>query len=153
METKRFAKGEFIFRQGDVPRYMYDIRSGHVGIFAEHGDGIRTQLAIFGPEQIFGEMEVIASSPRSASAMALDAVEVNAIDQADFSGYFQDKPEKVLDIMRQVSQRVRDTTLRYLDACRTVHLAVEADRAGQTPEDQVREKLSLLHRIGLALGK
>lgn len=153
METKRFAKDAFIFRQCEIPRCMYDIVSGRVGIYAEHGEGMRTKLAEFGPGQVFGEMELIASSPRCASAVALEDVELVEIDQAAFSGYFQDKPEKVLDIMRQVSQRVRSTTQHYVDACHTVHLAVEADASGRAPNDNVRQKLTLLERIGLAMGK
>lgn len=153
METKRFDAGTVIFRQGDFPGCMYDIQSGAVAIYAEYGTAQQTRLTTFTAGQVFGEMELIASCPRSAAAVAAEDTETVALTQADFAGYFQDKPEKVLSVMRQVSRRVKETTDDYLAACRTVYETVQADRQKQPQSPQVKEHLSLLHRIGRVLDR
>ena len=153
METKRFARGDVIIRQGDMPAFLYDIHSGAVGIYAEQGTADETHITTFGPGQVFGEMELIASCPRSATAVALEDTAVHALTQQDFSAYFADKPEKVLSIMRQVSQRVRETTDDYLAACRTVYDAVEAEQEGQPKPPTLLERLNFFAKVGALLGK
>ena len=148
-----FKAGDVIFRQGDFPKCMYDIRTGHVAIYAEYGTAAQRLLTTFGPGQMFGEMEIIASCPRAATAVAADDVKAVPLTQSDFTHYFQDKPEKVLAVMRQLSRRVKETTDVYLDACRTVYETVQSDRSGGEKSAHIHEKLSLLHRIGRALGR
>jgi CRP-like cAMP-binding protein len=148
METKRFAKGDVIFRQGEISACMYDIRSGSVGIFAGLGTGEQTQLVRFGPGDTFGETEFIASCPRMASAVALEETEALEIDEERFSSYFSDKPEKILSLMRQLSRRVRETTEGYLEACRTVYETVETDRTGKKRDAELKERLSFFRRVG-----
>lgn len=149
MEMKCFLKGQATFRQGDLAGTMYDIEAGSVGIFAGYGTAEETQLASFGPGDTFGELEFIESCPRIASAVALEEVRAREITRDDFAGYFRDKPEKILAVMRQLSRRVRETTESYLDACRTVYETVETERAGETRSPRLKERLSFFHRIGL----
>ena len=82
METKRFARGDVIFRQGDMPAFLYDIDSGAVGIYAEQGTADETHITTFGPGQVFGEMELIASCPRSATRRALVLERASTLSQA-----------------------------------------------------------------------
>ncbi len=153
MEPRQFKKDEVIFHQGELSRAMYDICSGAVGIFAGYGTPRETRLAVFGAGDTFGEMEFIASCPRIASAVALEETAAWEIDQEEFSAYFQNKPEKILSIMRQLSRRVRETTESYLEACRTVYETVESDRAGGGRSSQLKERLSFFRRIGSLAGK
>ena len=148
MEPKRFEKGTVIFRQGELSAHMYDIRSGSVGIIAGLGTPEQTRLVRFGPGDTFGETEFIASCPRLASAVALEDTEVWEIDESVFSPYFNDKPDKILAVMRQLSRRVRETTEDYLDACRTVYETVETDRSGGGRSPRLRERLSFFRRVG-----
>jgi CRP-like cAMP-binding protein len=65
-----FETGEVIFSEGSLADKAYVIESGFVEIFV--GDGPDTvQLSVLGAGEIFGEMGLIDSSPRSASARAL----------------------------------------------------------------------------------
>ena len=152
MEAKRFDKNEVIFRQGDLAGTMYDMESGAVGIYAWYGTEMETHLVTFGPGSVFGEVELIESCPRSASAVALeDDTRVREITREDFAGYFQDKPEKVLAIMRQVSRRVRETTQTYLEACRTVYETVETEKTGEKESSWLEERLAFFYKIGRLL--
>lgn len=153
MEPKRFKKGTVIFRQGEITAYMYDVISGRIGIYAGYGTEEREELAIFGPGDTFGEMEFIEGCPRIASAVALEDCEVYELDRDAFSAYFQDKPEKVLSVMRQLSRRVRETTEDYLEACRTVYEKEHPDQAGEDRGAELDEKLSFFRKIGRLLGR
>jgi len=154
METRRFDRGQVIFRQGEYAGTMYDISAGAVGIFAGYGTPEQTQLATFALGDTFGEMEFIARCPRIASAVALeDGTEAKELLEADFTAYFRDKPEKVLSVMRQLSRRVRETTDSYLEACRTVYEAVETEKKGEKRSPKLKERLSFFRRIGLLAEK
>ena len=112
---------EIIFRQGDIASVMYDIIGGKVGIFTDYGTDREKLIAELGADQGFGEMGLIECYPRSATAVALeDGTRLTELSAGDISEYFRDKPEKVLRLMRQLSQRIRETTKKYIDVRRTV---------------------------------
>lgn len=153
METKRFDKNEVIFRRADLAMTMYEIESGAVGIYAWYGTEMETHIATFGPGDVFGEVELIESCPRAADAVALeDGTEVREISREEFADCFQDQPEKVLAIMRQVSRRVRETTRSYLEACRAVCEKVETEERGER-DSWLSEHLSIFYKIGRLLKK
>lgn len=147
METKTFAPGEVIFRQGDLAGLMYELTAGAVAVYTDYGAPEERQLTVFGPGDVFGELELIASCPRSATAVALEDAAARALDREDFAAYLEDKPDRVLAVMGQVSRRIRETTADYLEACRTVYEAVEADRTGDERTPHLWEKLRLFSRL------
>ena len=87
----------------------------------------------------FGEMGLIDELPRSATAVALDRVRVYRITHEGFGPYFQDNPDAVLQIMQNMSQRIRGLTNDYLNACRTV-MQVSEDAGGKNV--RLRQELS-----------
>ncbi len=148
MNNIAFKQGEVIFRQGEFAATMYDILSGKVGIVANYGTPEEKQLAVLGEQEIFGEMGLIECYPRSATAVALeDGTLIEEISAAEFSDYFKDKPTKVFLVMKQMSQRLRETTENYTDACRTVYEAVEAERAGRKWSRWLDEHLKFFYEV------
>lgn len=143
MNSKSFTTGEVIFKQGEFQRTMYEVVTGSVGIVANYGEETERRLASLGPGESFGEMGLVECYPRSATAIALtDDTTVEEIDADEFSEYYATQPQKVLAIMRQMSERLRDTNEKYLEACRTVYEAVEAERAEQRRAKSLRSRLS-----------
>ncbi|HSM81247.1 MAG TPA: EAL domain-containing protein [Nodosilinea sp.] len=65
-----FNAGENIFMEGSAADRAYIIESGYVEIFVGAGED-SLQLNVLGPGDIFGEMGIMDSSPRSASAKAI----------------------------------------------------------------------------------
>ncbi len=148
MNNIAFKQGEVIFRQGEFAATMYDILSGKVGIVANYGTPEEKKLAVLGEQEIFGEMGLIECYPRSATAVALeDGTLIEEISAAEFSDYFKDKPTKVFLVMKQMSQRLRETTENYTDACRTVYEAVEAERAGRKWSRWLDEHLKFFYEV------
>lgn len=70
MSEIEYSAGEIIFRQGYPGDTAYVVVEGQVEIYREENDGSETQLALLGPDQLFGEMAPMDESPRSASARA-----------------------------------------------------------------------------------
>ena len=131
MRQLTFAKGDIIFRQGDTATVMYDIVSGKVGIFSDYQGAQEEKIAELDAGQILGEMGMIEIYPRSATAVALsDEVVLSELAEADLESYFKDDPAKVLQLMRQLSARIRETTRKYTEVCATVSRNKEAEEQG-----------------------
>ena len=130
METKRFGPGEVIFRELSLGSEMFEIKSGLVGIFVGYGTEGETKLTELGAGRIFGELAAIDVEPRSATAVALEETETEVVTSADLMGYFAEKPEKILTILRGIGVRVRELTDDYTEVCDTIRELNECRRAG-----------------------
>ena len=137
-----YRKGEIVFRQGDPSIHMYDIRVGSVGIYMEYGTDREQQLTILKKGDFFGEMGMIESHTRSATAVALEEnTIVTAITIGDFAAYFREEPEKLLAIMNNMSLRIRSLTQDYLDVCRTALEMSEGEEAGEEANGWLKQSI------------
>lgn len=147
MQDKKYQCDEVIFEQGAYAATMYEVTSGSVGVFANYGAKDENKLAVFGPGEYFGEMGLVECYPRTATAVALSPnTSVIEFSAKDFSDFYQEQPQKVLAIMRQLSARLRETNEKYEEACRTVYDAIEAEKAGKKRSRSIRARLSSLLR-------
>jgi len=64
------------------------------------------------PGGIFGEMALIDHAPRSASAVAIEDSEIIPIDERLFFILVQDAPYFALDVMRVLTDRIRNMNQR-----------------------------------------
>lgn len=144
MKNIVFKRGEIIVKEGSFDSTMYDIVSGRVGVFSAFGTAQEKKIAELDKEQVFGEIGLIGCYPRTATAVALENNTVlSEISEADLSEYFKDKPEKLLQIMKQLSRRLRETTQNYIDACRTVYENDQAERRGDPRSAWIAEHMDL----------
>ena len=121
MKEITFNKDQVIFRQGEYAAVMYDVISGEIGIYSNYQSADEKQIAVIKAGQVFGEMGMIENYPRSATAVALtDGTAVVELAESDLRSYLTGKPEKLLQVMRQLSSRIRETTDKYVDICRSV---------------------------------
>jgi CRP-like cAMP-binding protein len=139
---KEFKNGEVIFRQGDPGDCMYDIFSGRVGVYAAYGTPNEKLLTELKANEFFGEMGLLEKAPRSATIVALEDTLAYQISEADFDEYFMKQPAKALQIMRQLSQRLRQRTEDYVEACRAVHDALEEEKQGKPRSKKLMAKLN-----------
>ena len=79
-ETKRYQRGEVIFKEGDPGGYALMVLSGYVEITAE-SDGERKFLANLGEGEVIGELSVFTNQPRTATAKALTPITVKILTQ------------------------------------------------------------------------
>src|SRR5205085_4699503 len=69
LTRRTFAKGEFVFREGDPGTDLYVIAMGTASVRREEGKR-STRLVTFGEGTLFGEMALLDAKPRSASVQA-----------------------------------------------------------------------------------
>ena len=142
MNVNTYKKDEVIFRQGDFARTIYRILSGSVGIYVAYETENQKQLTTLQEGDFFGEMGMIEAYPRSATAVALeDGTKLEEIGEKEFSDYFKDKSGELLQIMRQISKRLRDRTEDYQEACRAL------DELQKTSGGKGKRGKSLLDKI------
>jgi CRP-like cAMP-binding protein len=82
-------------------------------------------IADLAADSIFGEMALIDSEPRRATAVAITDVELVPISEKQFLFLVSQTPYFALKVMRTLAQRLRATILALRDASRPVspHLA------------------------------
>src|SRR5262245_43827542 len=103
-ETINFPDGGVVFIKGDQGNAAYLIRRGKVEI-RESGRVLETMAR----GEIFGEMALIDSAPRSASAVAVGPTELSLIDKPMFLNLIREDPDFALSVMRLMSRRLRAT--------------------------------------------
>jgi CRP/FNR family cyclic AMP-dependent transcriptional regulator len=108
IEARSFKAGSVIFREGDEANELFVVKSGQVRI--QIGNRSVTEL---GQESIFGEMALIDSEPRSATATALTDVELVPISEKQFLFLVGQTPYFALKVMRVLAQRLRMTNKTF----------------------------------------
>jgi CRP/FNR family cyclic AMP-dependent transcriptional regulator len=103
--VRHFKPGEVIFRQGDVAEELFVIQSGTVEI--RLGNRVLDTLPQL---SIFGEMALIDSSPRSATAIAATDVTLVPVGEKQFLFLVGRTPHFALNVMRVLAQRLRTTS-------------------------------------------
>ncbi|WP_246859354.1 cyclic nucleotide-binding domain-containing protein [Spirosoma sp. KCTC 42546] len=102
MKEEQHTAGEPIFHKGDLGSGMYVIYSGEVVIL--DGD---TELARFGRGDFFGELALLDTEARSATAEAITDIRLLRIDQDDFFDLMEERGEVLRSIVRSLSGRIR----------------------------------------------
>ena len=141
--VKVLKKGEVIFKEGALENCMYKIITGSVGIYANYGKEEEKLLVDLkaGEKTFFGEMGMIDEEPRSATAVAMEDTEIAVITSENFAEFFKENPEHIIYIMQNMSNRIRNLTNDYLDACRAVAEAVETEKNGKSKSDWFKERV------------
>jgi EAL domain-containing protein (putative c-di-GMP-specific phosphodiesterase class I) len=98
----RLQPGEVLFREGDPPTTAFILDEGQVEIRATQR-GRQVVLALLGPGAIIGEMAVIDAAPRTATAVALSACRLIALDRTQIA----ERIEGADPVIRALLQRYR----------------------------------------------
>lgn len=92
-----------VFKEGDSGDEMYGIVEGAIQLRA--GDQVIRTLEV---DDVFGEMALVDSSPRSATAVATTDTVLAVIDRHRFLFLVQETPMFALQVMSAMADRVRD---------------------------------------------
>ena len=101
-ETRSFDAGQVIFQAGEPGDCMYVVMEGQVEL------SVRGQvLERLGPGDVLGEMALIDSAPRSASAVTRTDTRLVPIRRDRFDALVQQDPEFSIQLMRVIVGRLR----------------------------------------------
>lgn len=106
---KSYEKEECIFYKDDPGDKVYLIEAGIVKIINYSEDGKELVFAILHEDDIFGEMSVIDQKPRSACAITVSHSRIYELESRFFINYLKENPELLLEIIKILSERIRDT--------------------------------------------
>ena len=137
--TKTFKNGDIIIKEGDIGESFFQIVEGNAGVYVNYGAEDAVKLTSIGPGKYFGEMAIIESYPRSTTVVAENDVTVQEIQASELNNYFEENPDKVIEIMKNLGSRLSALTADY-DEARGV-LASVKDTEEIDKSDSVLTKL------------
>ncbi len=101
-EAQSFPKGRIIFQEGQPGGEMYIVKQGEVELRV-HGKIVE----VVGPEGFFGEMAVIESSHRSATAIAKSDCVLMPLNARRFEFMVHEIPNFAVEVMKGLARRLR----------------------------------------------
>ena len=104
---ERHEAGTPIFSRGDKGNVMYVILEGQVDLKIAEG-----VVETLGPGEPFGEMSLVDSEPRAASAVARTPCRLVSITERQFLDLIHDTPYFGLEIMKVMANRLRRMNAR-----------------------------------------
>ena len=105
--SRAYKAGETVFREGDDGYVMYVVLEGSVKLSVT---GRSVEKVVKGG--VFGEMALIDSSPRSATAMAITDCVLVSVTAERFKSLIQETPGFALEIMSIMASRLRSMDRR-----------------------------------------
>jgi CRP/FNR family transcriptional regulator, cyclic AMP receptor protein len=130
LDIVRYSVGETVFATGDPGDSMYVIRKGEVEVFFKDDTGAKVVLEVAGPGDFFGELSLLDSGPRTASAVVMRDVEALRVDRRDLDELLRLQPGSALELLTAMGRRMRVTAelLRHT-ASRNVNQEVADQRS------------------------
>jgi CRP/FNR family transcriptional regulator len=136
-----YPKGTTIFFEEEESDGFYIIVSGLVKIIKLHPDGREITLDLIREDEVLGEMTIVGSNLRSATAIVVKPTEMIAFPGKSFQRLMSDMPVLATNIIEILSGRLRNANsqieaLSFLNArsrviYNLIHLAREQGTAGE----------------------
>ncbi|MBC7395807.1 MAG: cyclic nucleotide-binding domain-containing protein [Bdellovibrionales bacterium] len=109
-----YEDGECIFEEGDTGRDLYIIQNGSVQIRKKINDST-IEMAVFNKGDFFGDMALLQSLPRYASAHAIGNTKLLILKPAGFLLKIRRDPTFAFEMLQQLSFRVKLSNDRLLE--------------------------------------
>ena len=119
-QVRKVPRDTTIFSAGDPADAVFVVASGKVKIVVTSTDGKEFILTVLGAGQVFGEMALLESAPRSASVITDTAVELLVLQRIDFEHLLASDPRISHKLLAILSRRLRAAnakmeSLAYMD--------------------------------------
>lgn len=142
--------GDYIFKTGDSPEFMYLIYEGQMKIFFNSIDGEEQIFYIYRDGDFVGGLNLLVESPYQYIGEALTDCKVVAIPKQTFDKYFYDSPVVLRSILVKSFERIRwaENLIQRLAtsnaSMKTAGLLIKlANRIGVKTEDGIKLELSM----------
>ena len=128
-----FKDGELIFEEGDIGRDLYIVQSGEVKI-SKVINGKVIELVKFKKGDFFGDMALLQSIPRYASAYAKGETRLLILKPGGFLLKIRRDPTFAFEMLQQLSMRIKVSNDRTIELINRFNL----------PKDEVQKVLESL---------
>ncbi len=116
MTTRRTAKGDSLFVEGDPGDALHVIDSGHVLVERVTLQGDRVAVALRGPGDLMGEQALITDEVRGATALAVTPLVTRVLSRKEFERLRVELPKLNDLLVRMLDARVREAGNLLLEA-------------------------------------
>lgn len=107
-ETIELKRGEQVYRQGDMPRGIYFVKKGLVGlIMVGPSSGKEHLLRFFRENQFFGHRALFSDEGYHGSAVALEPTVVKLVPKKIVISAIEKHPELLMPVVRVLSKELR----------------------------------------------
>ena len=131
IDESHVAAGEALFQAGDPGDSLFIVQSGEIELFIKDTAGQKIVLATPSSGDMFGELAMLDSGPRTATAVALQDSDILVLDRDDLVLLFQKKPEAALHMLaalssltRKADELLRTRVSKNLNEEMSIHLGI-----------------------------
>jgi uncharacterized membrane protein len=135
VDHRHIKEGSRLFETGDRGDELYIVRTGKVEIYIRNVAGEKIVLTVAEQGDLFGELSMVDSGPRTATAVALEDTELIVLNRDNLLAFFQRKPDAAIDMIAAMGAMIRKAD----DILRT--------RVSRNVNAEVEEKLTVIQRI------
>lgn len=104
---RQFLKGAAVIIEGQESDGLYIVISGLIKVIKIHGDGQEKTLDLIGEGDVLGEMTIVGSNVRSATALVVKPAKVIVFPGKSFQKLMADIPQLAINIIEILSNRLR----------------------------------------------
>ncbi len=108
MQQRTYAPRSCILRAGESGEGLYVVLSGRVRVLLDDGEGHEIIVAVFGPNEVFGEIELMDGGPRLANFDCTHPTEVLHIPRKVVLDWLERDPAAAMLVLRTVTRRRAD---------------------------------------------
>jgi CRP/FNR family transcriptional regulator, cyclic AMP receptor protein len=113
--VRRYPVGARLFNEREPGNAVLVLLAGRVKLSSTTESGREALLGIRVPGELIGEMSAIDVAPRSATATALEPVEVLSVSSEAFVAYLERTPGVALVLVRILNRRLRDADRKRIE--------------------------------------
>ncbi len=146
-------RGTVLFYEGDPGQEMYIVLSGKVRI-SKRVRHVEKTLVVLGKGEFFGEMAILNSRPRSATATVIEDCKILIIDRETFESMIRSNGEIAVRVIKKLAARLqeannqienlllKDNVSRLVNLLRRLARERGAPASGEFVMDYPREDLA-----------
>jgi len=130
----KLSPGEVVFQRGDLANEMYMVMNGRVEVRFESDGGTPPLIEPFAPGDVFGDVALLADSPRRTDAVATEPTTLLVINRESIDNTIRSHPKITAKLFVNLAQDVSRRLVRLIGQRRSMRGKTPAGRATQKEE-------------------
>lgn len=114
-ESRTFRRKDLIFKEGDIPRWLFYLESGQVKIFKTSEDGREFIVKTARPGDFIGYLALLQHDAYPESAAALEETTVKLIPKEDFLTLMSASRDVMARFLKMLASHVAEREQQLLD--------------------------------------
>lgn len=107
IDYQQVPAGETLFQTGDPGESLFHVMSGQIELYIKDISGQKIVLTVAEAGDLFGELALLDSGARTATAIALSDAELLVLDREDLLLLFEKNPDAALHMLAGMSKMTR----------------------------------------------